>query len=424
MFVDKIDQAWRGLFLRKDVEAHETVALAKFIYGMFFSEEAQWEVSITAPERNRLKQIVSTATPNTMLDASLFDKAYDLVVRDMSRSLANFQTTEMWRCFVTHKDTIEELFKGVRTATMRSRVRSPSMESSAAGVANRERSGSTGRARSVSESLSGEDPSSESIDFDHLTKAEVLARVRALYRTTQMVRLVKQLNREIYSCMVGDEIRGIARQEGDSFYFCDVHGKILLNVPVAVVFEKATIGKAAVYEEEAASLAAKHARSKLFRRKSMPEKLVLSYAKEQAAKEVAAAKESTSSASPPPGADGSSRIPIRRSQTASRLKRTESTTKMVAGKHRSFGSPLLARNRQSKAVSFHFKTLGGTVCGPVALADARLLWKYHLLDPTLEASFDSGLNWEKLVELSDPSFGFVPETQVKSIDPTVIVKNF
>jgi hypothetical protein len=97
LFVDKVDQAWRALFLRKDVEPHETVAMAKFIYATFFSDEAQWEVSITAPERNRLKQTITTATPTTLLEESLFDKAYDIVVRDMSRSLSNFQTTDMWR---------------------------------------------------------------------------------------------------------------------------------------------------------------------------------------------------------------------------------------------------------------------------------------------------------------------------------------
>jgi hypothetical protein len=72
MFVDKVDQTWRGLFL-KEVSAADTVLVAKSLFQTFFSEEAQWEVSITAAEKNRLKALIS-APPPSGFDASLFDK--------------------------------------------------------------------------------------------------------------------------------------------------------------------------------------------------------------------------------------------------------------------------------------------------------------------------------------------------------------
>jgi hypothetical protein len=65
------------------------------------------------------------------------------------------------------------------------------------------------RSESVDSPSSETTDGSESIEYDTLSKAEILARVRALYRTTQPVKLVKQLNRDIYSCMVGNEMRGI-----------------------------------------------------------------------------------------------------------------------------------------------------------------------------------------------------------------------
>ena len=36
-------------------------------------------------------------------------KAYDMVVRDMSRSLANFQTTDLWRVFSENATVVEEM---------------------------------------------------------------------------------------------------------------------------------------------------------------------------------------------------------------------------------------------------------------------------------------------------------------------------
>ena len=102
MFIDKIDQSWRGLFLRRH-EPYETVGLARSIWDTFFSEEAQWEVSLSTLEHGRLKKIIKQANPDVGLEQNIFDRAYDLVVRDMSRSLANFQTSPFWAEYRKHR---------------------------------------------------------------------------------------------------------------------------------------------------------------------------------------------------------------------------------------------------------------------------------------------------------------------------------
>jgi hypothetical protein len=62
-----------------------------------------------------------------------------------------------------------------------------------------------------------------------------------------------------------------------------------------------------------------------------------------------------------------------------------------AGKGRRSSSAALRRVVPPEKLTVHFKTVTGDVVGPVSLLDARVLWKYHLLDSSTEFSHDTGL---------------------------------
>jgi len=393
MFIDKIDQAWRALFLRKH-EPHETVALARHIWDTFFTEEAQWEVSLNTPEYVRLKQLIGDADVDKGLEQSLFDRAYDLVVRDMSRSLANFQTTPFWKAYLQEKNLVEQLFQSTQKRVRRSR--SSSIEGSAGGrfadgsseapVTTRERSESMGRSRSESVG----DESSDSFDVETMSRAEVLARVRALYRTTQQVRLHKVPNKDYYQCLVNDQVRGSACSEKGTFYFRDLEGKILLNVPVDVIFAPDS------------NEAAVERRAGLRRRLSSPNITTR------------LRRSDSSGSDMQPSSDPSKGL--RRTQTNGKLDRKSKDSKSVKAQRRaSSGVPIVR-----KPISFHFKSAEGLLVGPMSSSHAKILWKYHLLDGALEVSSDAGLSWEKL----DESLFFAGEPQIRSIDPTSVMKNF
>ncbi len=107
-----------------------------------------------------------------------------MVVRDMSRSLANFQTTDVWRAFGANAAVVEELFAASRQSGTMRRMRSASMDVGMPGSRSRSSSISSSKTpRDRSESVdnpSSDADGSDSIEYDSLTKAEILARVRAL----------------------------------------------------------------------------------------------------------------------------------------------------------------------------------------------------------------------------------------------------
>lgn len=402
MFIDKIDQSWRGLFLRRH-EPYETVGLARSIWDTFFSEEAQWEVSLSTLEHGRLKKIIKQANPDVGLEQNIFDRAYDLVVRDMSRSLANFQTSPFWAEYRKHRDVIESLFSSANRTIRRSRSRSASMDRSS--VSEDAGSSSTtprsGRARSESMD-SSQDGSSDSVEFDNMSRAEVLARIRAVYRTTQQVRLHRAPGSDDYHCMVGDQVRGSARTEDGTFYFCDREGKILLNVPVATVFE-----------QDSMQLAQEKRRA-LRRRQSSPGDMAAAYRSgsisNSSAPELAAASTAVA-------ASQSSRRQLRRSSTnASRMSQKSSVNKDPRMQRRnSHGAPV-----KRKIASLHFKSQEGFVAGPIDLEACKVFWKYHVLDSSLEVSIDTGITWELLVSTNL----FEDVKQINSVDPTNIANKF
>jgi hypothetical protein len=461
MFIDNIDHAWRALFLRKH-EPQESVSMAKYIWSTFFSFEAQWEVSLNTNERSRLEKIITNASCDVDLEGNLFDRAYDHVVRDMSRSLANFQTTEMWKTYCLNKTVIEALYIKKRSgATLRRAAAARGGGGGAGGgVEGRIRSESMGRdgstsgedsARGRSVSFGGdEDGSSESLDYDNVTRAEVMARVRSLYRTTQQVRLQKVPNKDFYHCLVGDQIRGRAKVEGETFYFMDMEEKLLLNVPYQVLFDKESVE------------ISKLQRKGLQRRISMPTQLSSRLQAEVDGKHVRIAEgEKANKTAEPQQQKGLSRRTSgglgRKNSVSKALKRQNSKSKLTdknelsrnssgklainldtvvekdrtSGLRRGSSAAQLkkdGRRRASTGVSpgnhamedIHFKNAEGVVLGPMSVGDAKMMWKYHLLEPKTEMSFDAGMNWQLVTE----SEIFVRSNQIQSIDPTVIVGKF
>jgi hypothetical protein len=43
------------------------------------------------------------------------------------------------------------------------------------------------------------------------------------------------------SCFADLGKKGVARAEGETFYFCDLQSKILMNVPIAILFGKSDV---------------------------------------------------------------------------------------------------------------------------------------------------------------------------------------
>ena len=112
MFVEKIDNWWRPLFRRHPIDEKEVKDTALSIWQLFFSEEAQFEVSLPHQERKALKTaLFSTGSKKVSRMRGLFDSAYNVVLRDMSRSLTNFKSTDMWRAYGRNKVMLESMFK-------------------------------------------------------------------------------------------------------------------------------------------------------------------------------------------------------------------------------------------------------------------------------------------------------------------------
>ena len=233
-----------------------------------------------------------------------------------------------------------------------------------------------------------------------MSRAEVLARIRAVYRTTQQVRLHRAPGSDDYHCMVGDQVRGSARTEDGTFYFCDREGKILLNVPVATVFEQDSVQLA------------QEKRRALRRRQSSPGDMASAYRSgsisNSSAPELAAASTAAGS---------QSRRPLRRSSTnATRMSQKSSVNKDPRMQRRnSHGAPV-----KRKIASLHFKSQEGFVAGPIDIEACKVFWKYHVLDQSLEVSTDTGITWELLMSTSL----FDDVKQINSVDPTNIANKF
>jgi len=406
MFLDKVDRLWRALFIKSNPDPAQTFSVGRHIYSTFFSNEAQWEVSLSRAQSARLQAGVMSADKEVGIAENVFDEAYESVVRDLSRSLTNFQTTAFWRAYSRHTSVIEQMFRS--SDGRGSRVRSPSMDglattsSSEGPIASRPRADSVERVRS--EEAGGDDSSSESLDFEVCTRAELLARVRALYRTTTQVHLRKVPDKEVYQCLVAGKVCGSARLEGETFYFLDRDGKILLNVPHQLLFGT-----------DSKEVAAQRRRG-LARRQSSPAKMHLQLQREQQQQKDKAKERRSTAAAPPAlvrepsaGLLAGRETRLRRASTNTQLKERGRLRRGSAGSASAV-----------KPTQFHFKAPDGTIVGPLPLADSLQFYKYHVLPQSVECSSDAGITWELLSSAE----AFRGAERISSIDPTQIIKGF
>lgn len=217
-FIDKVDLVWRPLFqsekdkkssLRKSADpsssnkeeeereaqrrTQERLEVASQIVSTFLSDDAAWEVTLPAGLKKNLCEAIAKAKSSSStneLGVSLFDNAYDTVMRDITRSLTQFQVTEVYASYMLNKDWIEPLYS--------------------------QKSRSTGEGAS----------------------AETLTRIRHLYKTKLPVRLVPlpdggKSNKQGYThaCMVGEDLRGHALRSDATYEFYSLDNVLLTSLP-------------------------------------------------------------------------------------------------------------------------------------------------------------------------------------------------
>jgi hypothetical protein len=134
------------------VDAIEVAGAAANIVQTFFSDESGWEISLPAVDRLRVREQVKRADVHNPLPSTLFDDAYNSIMRDMARSIQQFSQvarvvcwfvvthmshtlhtqSDVYRSYAAHASLVEALYDRTTTGqTSRTRVRSESMESEA-----------------------------------------------------------------------------------------------------------------------------------------------------------------------------------------------------------------------------------------------------------------------------------------------------
>jgi hypothetical protein len=132
--------------------------------------------------RAKLTKIVEESKPEELKE-ELFDEGYDLVMRDITRSLSQFKTHAAFISYISNSECIDSCF-------------SPDLAGD---------KGNLGR---------------------------VMARLRHLYQTTKPVAVVATAegSRYTHNCMVGKELRGYAIADLFNFVFYDLAGRELLTI--------------------------------------------------------------------------------------------------------------------------------------------------------------------------------------------------
>lgn len=208
LFMERVDVVWRNLFVHtEDKRDMRTVKkVADDLVKTFIGSEAPWEISVPAQVRLRLAKAVQEANPAD-LKADLFDGAYDTVIRDVTRSLTQFQASPLYQSYAQNKEAVDALF-GARMKL-------------------------------------------ESSSFP-----ELMSRIRHLYKTTKVVRLeARDSGRYTHACFVGTDLCGYAARDAFIFKFFDLAGKELLVLPVNV-FDEAAGGGAGSGQQRVRSLTA------------------------------------------------------------------------------------------------------------------------------------------------------------------------
>lgn len=111
-FLEKIDTTWRALFSGTAPRRNTAIrACADELVRTFIGMNAPWEISLSAPVRNKLSQTVMDMKAEDMT-AELFDAAYTSVLRDVSRSLTQFQTTPLFASITdpANHQALQEIF--------------------------------------------------------------------------------------------------------------------------------------------------------------------------------------------------------------------------------------------------------------------------------------------------------------------------
>jgi len=196
-FIDKIDLDWRPLFVRKKVDCQEVRAAAEEIVKTFFGAEAKFEVNFDSKIIARVKRTLASTKQETCLNEDIFNNAYNLTMRDLHRSLNQFQTTPMYQSYLDHKNTVEKIFSESATS-------------------------------SVDEVVS-------------LPYEEMLVRVRHLYRTTGSVMVIPMkevIDGYNYQCTVGNEIRGYCKAAENTYSFYNMNDELLLIADAQVFLNK------------------------------------------------------------------------------------------------------------------------------------------------------------------------------------------
>lgn len=192
-FLDRIDLKWRPLFDEGTPCPEDAHAVATDIVRTFIGEEAPWEITLSSKLRKQISSVVLANDAGTQLPSNLFDRAYELVVRDLTRSLQQFQNTELYRSYVEYEQ--------------------------------------------CAKSLTPEEEASSDV------RARTMARVRHLYKTTQPVAVVAHSGGPFPFCIkAGAETRGYAENDAFFWRFFDLTGRELLRVP-ANVFENSPVRK-------------------------------------------------------------------------------------------------------------------------------------------------------------------------------------
>lgn len=190
-FLDKIDTTWRGLFDSHGVAiqgpAHVR-SVAIDLIKTFVGQESPWEITLPSGIRRKVAQEVMDAEANgSALPQSLFDQSYELVMRDLSRSMTQFQSTVLYASYANNKECLSTIFGALNDDEV----------------------------------------------LTVLPLPDLLARLRNLYRTTKPMKLVPDTTKEPFThhCMVDTTLLGYALRTNELFLFFDLEGSELLKVP-------------------------------------------------------------------------------------------------------------------------------------------------------------------------------------------------
>lgn len=105
-FIDQVDQDWRSLFAEGATPSGPAKrAVADTLIKTFIGDNAPWEITVDSKIRRAFEKY-----SDDDLDENTFDKAYTLVMRDLARSMTQFQTTEVFLSYVNNRDCVDAIF--------------------------------------------------------------------------------------------------------------------------------------------------------------------------------------------------------------------------------------------------------------------------------------------------------------------------